>query len=154
MDIGTMWHCSLATCIPPQSTGLFFGCPLFCYFVSLCISFTNRLLSHYSTMMFATIIGIFVHGYLFWPTHLGFLKLVSFGSATTHLPGCVCTWTFSDWILDWTCLFRILLYHVWFFTRVFYRRGQGFATDCPCGVWCHGLSTCFLYFCPLVENLL
>ena len=27
-------------------------------------------------------------------------------------------------------------------TRIFYRGVPGFATDCPCGVWCRGLTTC------------
>ena len=26
--------------------------------------------------------------------------------------------------------------------------------DCPCGVWCHGLTTCLVYVCPLVEQQL
>ena len=29
----------------------------------------------------------------------------------------------------------------------------GFATDCPCGVWCRGLTTCLLYVVPLFGNL-
>ena len=29
-------------------------------------------------------------------------------------------------------------------TRIFYRGVPGFATDCPCGVWCRGLTTCHL----------
>ena len=36
-----------------------------------------------------------------------------------------------------------------FFTRIFYRRVPGFANDCLCGVWCSGLTTCFLYDDPL-----
>ena len=38
---------------------------------------------------------LYVHCYSFWPTHLGFLKLGSVGSATIHLPECFCPWTFS-----------------------------------------------------------
>ena len=34
-------------------------------------------------------------------------------------------------------------------TRIFYRGVPGFATDCPCGVWCRGLTTFPLYVCPL-----
>ena len=30
-------------------------------------------------------------------------------------------------------------------SRIFCRRVPGFATDCPCGVWCRGLTTCLLY---------
>ena len=32
-----------------------------------------------------------------------------------------------------------------FSTRIFYRRIPGFATDCPCCVWCHALTTCLLH---------
>ena len=27
-------------------------------------------------------------------------------------------------------------------TRIFYRRVPGFAIDCPCGIWCRGLTIC------------
>ena len=39
-------------------------------------------------------------------------------------------------------------------TRIVYRGVSGFATDCPCGVWCRGLTTCLLYVCPLFVNRL
>ena len=47
-------------------------------------------------MMVANVIGflcplLFILTYVF----LSFLKLCSFGSAATHLPGCFCPWTFS-----------------------------------------------------------
>ena len=32
-------------------------------------------------------------------------------------------------------------------------RVPGFATDCPCGVWCCGWTTCLLYIAPLFLNL-
>ena len=38
--------------------------------------------------------------------------------------------------------------------RIFYRGVSGFAIDCPCGVWCQGLTTCLLYVGPLLENRL
>ena len=41
-----------------------------------------------------------------------------------------------------------------FSTGIFYRRVSGFATDCPCGVWGRGLTTCLLYVGPLFGNLL
>ena len=47
-----------------------------------------------------------------------------------------------------------LLYVMFTFpTRIFYRGVPGFATDCPCGVWCRWLTTCPLYVCPLFGNL-
>ena len=40
-----------------------------------------------------------------------------------------------------------------FNTRIFDRGVPGFATDCPCGVWWRGLTTCPLYIGPLFWNL-
>ena len=37
-------------------------------------------------------------------------------------------------------------------TRIFQRGVPGFATDCPCGGWCRGL-TCLLYVGPFFGNL-
>ena len=46
-----------------------------------------------------------------------------------------------------------LLYVMFTFpTRIFYRGVPDFATDCPCGVWCRGLTTCPLYVGPLFGN--
>ena len=39
-------------------------------------------------------------------------------------------------------------------TRMFYRGFSGFATDCPCGVWCCGSTTCLLYVGPPFANQL
>ena len=36
-----------------------------------------------------------------------------------------------------------------FSTRIFYRGVPGSVTDCSCGVWCRGLTTCLLYVGPL-----
>ena len=40
-----------------------------------------------------------------------------------------------------------------FLTRISYKGVPGFANDCPCSVWCHGLTTCLLYVGPLFGNL-
>ena len=37
--------------------------------------------------------------------------------------------------------FGLLYVMLTFPTRIFYRGVPGFATDCPCGVWCRGLTT-------------
>ena len=55
----------------------------------------------------------------------------------THTP---CTF------LDWNC-YRCPLCQI-FLAGLFYREGQGFSTDCSCGVWCRRLSTCLLYVSP------
>ena len=35
-----------------------------------------------------------------------------------------------------------------YWTWIFCRGVSGFATDCPCGVWCRGLTTCLLHAGP------
>ena len=48
-----------------------------------------------------------------------------------------------------------LLCHIYSYsTWIFCRGVSGFATDCPCGVWCRGLTTCSLYVGPLFGNRL
>ena len=37
-------------------------------------------------------------------------------------------------------------------TWIFCRGVSGFAIDCPCGVWCRGLTTCLLYVGPPFGN--
>ena len=37
-------------------------------------------------------------------------------------------------------------------TWIFGRGVSGFATDCPCGVWCRGLTTCLLHVGPHFGN--
>ena len=37
-------------------------------------------------------------------------------------------------------------------TWIFCRGVSGFATDCPCSVWCRGLTTCLLHVGPPFEN--
>ena len=39
-------------------------------------------------------------------------------------------------------------------TWIFYRGVSDFATDCPCSVLCHGLTTCLLYVDPFLGNRL
>ena len=39
-------------------------------------------------------------------------------------------------------------YSIW----IFCRGVSGFATDCPCGVWCRGLTTCLLHVGPSFGN--
>ena len=47
--------------------------------------------------------------------------------------------------------FGLLCVRFKFPSRIFCRRVPGFATDCPCGVWCRGLTTCLLYVGPPLE---
>ena len=104
------------------------------------------------TMIVVTITGIFMAiNYLLIYT-LGFLYISNSGSADAQLPGCFCPWTFS--LNIGLNMFLGLLYVMFTYpTRIFYRGVPGFATDCPCGVWCRGLPTSPLYVGPLFGNL-
>ena len=85
---------------------------------------------------------------------LGFLYISSSGSANAQLPGCFRPWTFSFleyWIEHVS--FGLLYVMFTFPTRIFYRGVPGFAIDCPCGIWCRGLTTCPLYIGPRFGNL-
>ena len=91
---------------------------------------------------------VYGHDYSFWPAHLGLRKICRFDSVTTHLPGCSSHWTFvlniglntlsSDSFVS--CLDSL-------------QGVSGFATDCPCGFWCRGLTICLLWVGPLFGNL-
>ena len=58
---------------------------------------------------------------------------------------------FEYWIEHVT--FGLLYVMFTFLTETFYMGVPSFATDCPCGVWCHVLATCPLYVGPLFGNL-
>ena len=73
-------------------------------------------------------------------------------STIPHLPGCLLS-------LDLLWEYRIQhgangppyvtsSYSTW----IFCRGVSGFATDCPCGVWCRGLTTCLLHVGPPFGN--
>ena len=71
-------------------------------------------------------------------------------STIPHLPGCFCPLTFfqnigfnmvpSDPFMS--------SYSTWIFCRGI----SGFATDCPCDVWCRGLTPCLLHVGPPFGN--
>ena len=70
-------------------------------------------------------------------------------STIPHLPGCFCPWTFFENIGFNTMLTDVTSsYSTW----IFCRGVSGFATDCPCGVWCRGLTTCLLHVGPPFGN--
>ena len=74
---------------------------------------------------------------------------------------------FSNYASPWMFLSLDILFKYWiervtfallcvmftFSTRVSYKRVLGFAADCPCGVWCCGLTTCLLFVGPRFGNL-
>ena len=86
-----------------------------------------------------------------WP--LVFFKQLIWCSAISHLPGCFCSGP-SFRISDSTWCHRTLYVTSSYSTWMFCRGVSGFATDCPCGVWCRGLTTCLLHVGPPFGNRL
>ena len=93
--------------------------------------------------MFPFIICLILMNYLMEFYFIGFVN--------AHLPGCFCPWTFRLNIGLNTSPSDSLCVIFKFPSRIFCRRVPGFATDCPCGVWCRGLTTCLLYVGPPLE---
>ena len=111
--------------------------------------FTNSVIKFYLTMIIVTIIGIFIA----IPCILNYMTFCTklFDSANGHLPRCFRSWTFLLNIglnMIHSGSFVSVLFR--FSTNIFYREVPGFATNCPCGVWCRGLTTCLLYVGPLL----
>ena len=70
-------------------------------------------------------------------------------STIPHLPRCFCPWTFFQNIgFNIGPLYVPFSYSTWIFCRAV----SGFATDCPCDIWCRGLTTCLLHVCPPFGN--
>ena len=125
-------------------------CPVL--LASLCVPFTNSLIECYIILMFATIIlGFLWPFYSLWITQLSFLCLGSSGFATTHMDVSAPGHNFEYWIEHFT--FGLFYAIFRFSSSNFYRGVPGFATDCPCGVWCRGLTICLLYIGPRFGNL-
>ena len=59
---------------------------------------------------------------------------------------------FELWALNFIT-FGLLHVMSRFSPGIFYMGIHGFATDCPCGVWCRVLTTCLLYAGPLFGNV-
>ena len=90
-----------------------------------------------------------------WPLVFVLNNILTLGiwrSAISHLPGCFAPEPFFFRISDPLWCIGPLYVTSSYSTRIFCRGVSGFATDCPCGVWCRGLATCLLYVCPLFGN--
>ena len=148
-----MWHCTLVSSTPPQSIGLVFGCVLFWCWVSLGTHVTISLIELYFIMIFhhdsCDYHWDFYGHPLRFELHfrLSVTKLFWFCKCTTSWMFPPLDILFEYWIEHVT--FGLLCVMFTFPTRIFYRGVPGFATDCPCGVWCSGLTTCLLYVGPL-----
>ena len=94
---------------------------------------------------------VYVPGYPLWTTYLSFLKVGNFGSAITHPIDLSSPGPFFNIGPD----VSVGLLYIKFVLSItiFYRRVPGIVTDCPCDVWCRGLTTCLLFVGPLFENL-
>ena len=72
-------------------------------------------------------------------------------STIPNLPGCFCPWTFFEYRIQHGSIGPLYVtssYSTW----IFCRGVSGFATDCPCNVWCRGLTTCLLHVGPPFGN--
>ena len=113
--------------------------------------FIHRDLFHHDFQYhIGTINGIFMV-ILFILNHTFMLPLTKY----FWLCKCATPWMFPTLTLSFNIgLTFELLYVVFTFrTRLFYRGVPGFTIDCPCGVWCRGLTTCLQYNGSLVGNL-
>ena len=94
MDIETRWNCALVSCTASLSIGLFLGmCAVLVLSVIMYSFYFDSVLLNHDCCDYYW--DFYVHCYSFWPIYLGFLKLGSFCSSITHLPGCLCPWNLS-----------------------------------------------------------
>ena len=73
-------------------------------------------------------------------------------STIPHLPVCFCPWTFFQNIGFNMVPSDPFMSHLATQFGIFCRVVSSFATDCPCNVWCHGLTTCLLHVGPPFGN--
>ena len=69
-----------------------------------------------------------------------------------QLPGCFCPWTSFQNIRFNMVPSDPFMSHLATLTWIFCRGVSGFATDCPCDVWCRGLTTRLLHVGPPFGN--
>ena len=100
--------------------------------------------SHFFRMILPYYWDIIFHSYPFKTMDLCFLKLGIFGSAIAHLPGMFLP---LNLLIEYWFEHVTMGFHVKFIfsTMIFCRGVPGFVTDSPCGVCCHGTTTCLLY---------
>ena len=74
-------------------------------------------------------------------------------STIPQLPGCFSPWTFfQNMGFNMVPALWPLYVTSSYWTWIFCRGVSGFATDCPCDVWCRGLTTCLLHVSPPFGN--
>ena len=80
--------------------------------------------------------NVYVHGYPFWIMKSAIGNVVQ--QLRTSMDASALEPSLKYWIKCVTI--RPFYFKFIFSTRLLY--GGDFATDCTCGVWCHGLTTC------------
>ena len=144
-----MWHYALVSCTPSQSIGLLGGTLFWCW-VSLCVIFYQYLymvLFHHNGDYYWTFMFImFTLDYTF---RLSDTRLFWF--CNYEPPWVILLHSLEYWIEYVT--FRPLYVMRRFSNGILYRGVPGFATDCPCSVWCGGLTNCFQYAGAIFGNL-
>ena len=134
------------SCIPSQSIGLFCGVRGSCVECHVLFSLVSPIVS--CSMIIRLILGCL------WPLAFVLNNIMTLGilrSAISHLSGCFCPWTFFQNIGFNMVSLDPFVSHI--HTQLWYSTGgvSGFATDCSCGVWCHGLTTCLLHVLHVLE---
>ena len=133
------------SCTPSQSIGLFWGsgrflCWMPFFLFSLVFPFQNSLMLECLWPL------VFVSNSILTLGIFGVLQ--SLTSQEVFAPGP------SFRISDSTWCRRTPLCHISLLNLHILQGVSGLATDCSCGVWCRGLTTCLLYVGPLFGNRL
>ena len=131
---GTVYRTGVWVCVVLVLSVISCSC---CYFLDFIMIFI---------MIVVTIIGIFMAINYFLNYTLGLLYLNMVLVLQMHNSLDVSAPGHSLWILDWTCFLWTPLWHIYIPYKDILQGVPGFATDCPCGVWCLGLTTWLLFF--------
>ena len=117
-----------------------FGCALFWCRVPLCAFILSLIEFYFIIIMFIMIVVTIIEIFM----AILFICNYTFRLSVTFPPLDI---LLEYWIEHVT--FGLLYVMFTFSTRIFYRGIPGFVTDCPCGVWFPGLTSCLLYVGPL-----
>ena len=115
-------------------------------------NFGSAILMSYVFTVFTSFTDMFIPGHPIWTTYLSFMNVDNFGSAFAHLPAWIFfPLDFLEYLIEHVSI-GIFYIKCIFSIRIFYRGVPGLATDCSCGVWCRGFTTCLLYVCSRFGN--
>ena len=138
ITVWTMWCSELAILHHITVYRVFFGCALlWCWISPSCTGFASTVMP--MATPFEPKIKTFWNWVISIPQSLTCRDVCAPGPSSFRL-------------LDWVCYHRTPLCHILFPTRIFHRGVPGVVTDCLCGVWWRGLTTCPLYVGPHFGN--